>query len=590
MKLKLCTLTAALITTMVTGAHAQDYQGVTFFGDSLTDSGYFGSKFTTNPDKVWSENLADKLGSTATANQPYLGKTGNNYAIGGARAGVDITHLSGSPINSLATQVNQYISTGVNPDALHVAWVGANDLFAAQALPQAEALGVISGAAKAQADSVGRLHRAGAKYILVPNLPNVGLTPQALTGGAAAQAQSTQAAALYNQLLANNLAATGANVIPLDTFSLLSEVAANPSAYAFSDMTKPACTTASSLSCSPQTLVESGANNTHFFADTIHPAGQAHRLLADYAYSVINAPTALSQASLFVDYQAINDANAQANRLNSVQLDKGVSQAWVQGGASTGEFMSADTESQRVSMGVDFTPALAGGVWGAYISGAKHTLDNTANAKFDNIGAGVYQTSQWEKLGGIKTSLMAGITKGELETSRHVAFGSYHTDHQATADVKQAYASLGISKTMAAGKALINPYLRATATRTGIDTLREDSTSATAINLANHNYYGVYGSIGAAADLPINEKWALYGDVHYQDRLNGDDDLPKARLNTIPNLGFGVPSQALDHSSFGASIGAKLSLNKGAAHLALSHTQGSDIKDTGVIAGVNVKF
>ncbi|XOT98027.1 hypothetical protein ACMTAU_04495, partial [Alcaligenes pakistanensis] len=32
-------------------------------GDSLTDSGQFGSRFTTNPGQVWSQVLAQKLGT-----------------------------------------------------------------------------------------------------------------------------------------------------------------------------------------------------------------------------------------------------------------------------------------------------------------------------------------------------------------------------------------------------------------------------------------------------------------------------------------------------------------------------------------------
>ncbi len=36
---------------------------------------------------------------------------------------------------------------------------------------------------------------------------------------------------LYNQTMYSGAVATGANIIPLDTFSLLQQVAANPNAY-----------------------------------------------------------------------------------------------------------------------------------------------------------------------------------------------------------------------------------------------------------------------------------------------------------------------------------------------------------------------
>ena len=55
-----CTLAFAL-----PAGHAAEYDGTVFFGDSLTDSGTFGAKFTTNPGAVWSELLAARLGSQA---------------------------------------------------------------------------------------------------------------------------------------------------------------------------------------------------------------------------------------------------------------------------------------------------------------------------------------------------------------------------------------------------------------------------------------------------------------------------------------------------------------------------------------------
>lgn len=78
-------------------AEAQGYSGTIFFGDSLTDSGFFKpflvpplapaganqviGRFTTNPGTVWAQNLASAWGTNAApANQG-----GTDYAVGGAR-------------------------------------------------------------------------------------------------------------------------------------------------------------------------------------------------------------------------------------------------------------------------------------------------------------------------------------------------------------------------------------------------------------------------------------------------------------------------------------------------------------------------
>src|SRR3546814_17579698 len=77
------------------------YSNTVFFGDSLTDAGYFRpvllqvvgpsgaliGKFTTNPGLVWSEYLAQSYAPDASPTGN--GQTGDNYAPGGEPVGVD---------------------------------------------------------------------------------------------------------------------------------------------------------------------------------------------------------------------------------------------------------------------------------------------------------------------------------------------------------------------------------------------------------------------------------------------------------------------------------------------------------------------
>src|SRR5690606_40050519 len=80
-------------------------------------------KFTTNPGLVWAEYLAAYYGTDASTD----GDGGTNYAVGGARAGVDTAGGLG-PTPSLATLVGTYLAaTGrsADPDARHAACAGA---------------------------------------------------------------------------------------------------------------------------------------------------------------------------------------------------------------------------------------------------------------------------------------------------------------------------------------------------------------------------------------------------------------------------------------------------------------------------------
>ena len=303
------TLLAAALALAAAPVMAQDspFSQTVFFGDSLTDSGHFRpaliqligpngaliGRFTTNPGLVWSEYLADYYGTDATSNN----QGGTNYAVGGARAGVDASGGLG-PIPSVATQVQAYLAANggqADPNALYTVWAGANDLFAVQANP-AQAQQIVGGAVAAEVGVIGALKGAGAQYVLVANLPDIGLTPASRAGGAAGMAQATALADMYNQALFGALAAQNLSVIPVDTFHLLQEVVANPGLYGFVNVTSPACAPQpapagdSSLFCNPGSLVSPDAGSAWMFADGVHPTTATHAMMAQLAISMIEGP------------------------------------------------------------------------------------------------------------------------------------------------------------------------------------------------------------------------------------------------------------------------------------------------------------
>ncbi|MCZ6888437.1 MAG: autotransporter domain-containing protein [Gammaproteobacteria bacterium] len=277
-----------------------------FFGDSLSDSGTYipllppdTGKFTTNPGNVWTENLASFY--AVEADPATAG--GTNYAQGGAR----VTDTPGFPnivptgtALSVAGQVAAYLGAagGADPDALFSVWAGSNDIFfqtdqvaiGSITLVMAEA-NVVTAASNLVAE-VGMLEAAGARFILVGNLPDSGATPAGIASGAPDTLTGLTNA--FNTALIDGIAAAGLEVIPLDFNGLFAEVLADPSAFGIVDITIPACGLTAALLCTPADLILPGADNAFFFADGVHPTTAGHRITADYAVSIIEAPQAYS--------------------------------------------------------------------------------------------------------------------------------------------------------------------------------------------------------------------------------------------------------------------------------------------------------
>lgn len=595
-------------------ANEQSYQGVVFFGDSLSDGGYFRpalasqgvdvtavGTFTTNPDVVWSSHLANQLGHQAVPNIPYAKQSGNNYAIGGARAGVDLVR-EGLPITAVSKQVDTHLATqAVNGNHLYAVWVGANDLFAAaEAIKKgdANAQAIVLAAANDTAKSVAKLHKAGAGYILVPNIPDVGLTPDFV--GTPLAAQGTQAAATYNQLLFNQLTTTGANVIALDTFGLLQQVAKNPSAYGFDNMTQKACGEVSSLLCHPQAWVDKTANKRYFFADGVHPTGRAHRMIADYAQAVVHAPSQMGMVPrMITKLQGVHLANLQRHIDEAQTYAQGKThRAWVVGGVDKSRNLGVYSDGDgSLLAGVDFlhgSPSL--GATGAYVSyrqsaqdkmseqsSGLNSLDQTAT------GMGAYHILT---LNQALLSAGVGLNWLNVDTVRQVVLDDWRTQHQATTTGKFAHVHAKLAYPWTFAKTTLMPYVGVSANRLRLDRLSEATSGATAMSFDEQNYASTQGKFGAniTHDLPTNAKWQLFGDVYYQTLLSQKQDDVTAGLNNMPSVRFTTPLSKDNADGFGASIGVRGQLGHAQAKLGISHQKLGDDDNTGVIFGINQTF
>lgn len=301
----------ALALGLVSVAHATGNPNSTFsnviaFGDSLSDAGNLSisqvpsfqppQKFTTNPGTITVQNVASGLGYTLTASLAG----GNDYAWGGA--GVN-NNSPGTPdvVPTITTQITTYLAAHPTLDshALYTMWGGANDIFYATTTPATAQTQIIA-AAQQEVKLLGALQAAGAKNILVFNLPNIGLTPEATEAGASAASSLTTLSVIYNGQLNAGIGQLGKGIIPVNAFALLSQVIANPGAYGFSNVTTPACGVgSSSVLCGPQGsglpyTYAPGTNSSYLFADGVHPTTGADQMLSQVVLSEIAAPQQIS--------------------------------------------------------------------------------------------------------------------------------------------------------------------------------------------------------------------------------------------------------------------------------------------------------
>lgn len=284
---------------------AQAFSSLTVFGDSLSDMG-------ANPSAVYSiyKFLGDHCDPGHACPPYYQGRISNGpvaaeylaaaithgagasglagYAIAGSTTGVGNigdNGSAGSPgsasLPGMAFQVASYLPrVNAGADALHMLWGGADDFLAGDSA---------QGAAQNMVGYVGALAAAGAKNILVPNLPDLSLTPYIQAQGLPEITAAHNFSVEFNAGLGNGLTNLGAlfpdvRIIAFDTFGKFNDFLQNPSAYGFTNTTE-ACLSAAGACADPGAYV---------FWDSVHPTTQAYALFAsELAASVVPLPGSL---------------------------------------------------------------------------------------------------------------------------------------------------------------------------------------------------------------------------------------------------------------------------------------------------------
>jgi outer membrane lipase/esterase len=402
----------------ISSALAQPINQLIGIGDSSIDSGWFANTpsgnfgldyyiaqavahggdgaFTSGGGWTQAQFLAAHFGTTAIpANQPG----GTNYANGASLAATDGILL---PANiDATTQIADYLASvhgAANPDALYLISTGANDVtnFSSTNFLTQEATNL--------ANSIATLHADGARYILV----------EAVFAPPPYQLSSVFYGALYS-----TLAAKGVNFIPFDALTPIVAVITNPAPFGITNVAvgvygtadtgackpPPGFSNGWSAGCSPNNLVSPDAANTYLYADNGHLSTAGARIMGDYEYSLVTAPSQISylpETAITGRRRLIEDIRGQMELSRTSRGAAGLN-VWAGGDlsdlrmkAADAAFSGLDPQPLAFSLGADYQVAdgvIVGGAFAhawqnnAYTLGGKYKqTDDTGSlyGAFDN--------------------------------------------------------------------------------------------------------------------------------------------------------------------------------------------------------------
>ena len=426
-------------------AWAQNFSNVVVFGASLSDTGNIaqheglpaGSSFVTNPDPLAAEIIAQTFG--ASGMNSLAG--GPNYAWSGACVRPEGPCFSEVP--TITDQVDQYLSLRpggeADPDAVHFLWAGLNDINDTLFLDQANAESNTLAAATAHAGQIRRLQEAGARYIVVPNLPDLSVIPFAANLPPTLRGALTALSGAYNEVVYMGLRQREDGIIPVNILALTGEILESPQTYGFTNVSGTACPLNAnpladrspvSLVCGPEgsgypKTYAPGTNRSYLFADDKHPSGAGHAMIARLVTSTLAAPVQVSLAGEGgVEMAGIHRSAVSAERMADLGLDRSVGswRAYVTGRIGKHKLDAlprlGETQAnvQVLTLGANHR-AGSNLWWGAALSFGRYNND-ASGASLDSTAVIGSVHGTWRR-GGLYVSgaLSAGSTSVDVKRS-----------------------------------------------------------------------------------------------------------------------------------------------------------------------------
>jgi outer membrane lipase/esterase len=383
---------------------------------------------------------------------------------------------------------------------------------------------------------------------MVASLPDIGKTP---AGVATPAAPFSTLSGLYNTTLSLGLDQIGFDVIPVDVYTLLNEVLANPAAFGFTNTTTPACTTSSSLLCTPATLRDPNAPNTWVFADGVHPTNGAAAVVAQYAESIVEAPEKIAMLAEVPLQLAGTQRRAIENRYisqpgprpigkfdvyaaydyNPSKLDR---TAVGPGNDNTGHTLTVGGDTQ-------FTDMLSAGMALGYSWNDSDFDNNAGNFK---MNAGML--TLYASAGSANGYVAAAATFGDLDYTdvrRNIALGSLtRTESGKTRGSLQSYLLTG-GYTFNVGNLAHGPVGSVTWQKVNVDDYTESGADSTTMRFSAQERESLITSIGWQATTVASlggTSVVPFGRLSWEHEAKDDQRFVRAGLVTMGGT-FAMP-------------------------------------------------
>lgn len=576
---------------------AAPYSGLYVFGDSLSDAGQFpdsanpstqtqrftnrvGPLFTDASGEVYGKTspmlLGELLGlgaqspSTSSVFQSNGLADGNNWAVGGYRTDQildSITQAGGSVAGSrtrdgfLVDLANRGLR--LDPNALYYVNGGGNDFLQGRILNTVQA----QAAAGRLVDSVEALQTAGARYIMVSLLPNVGNTP-ALGGG---NSFIGGLGSDLNTELVSQLRGINANIIPLNLPLLVTEVLAMPGAFGFDatqNLTGTCFNGCTSVNATWGINSATPDPSKLMFNDGVHPTTAVQQIAADYAYSLLSA----SQEVSLLPEMALGNLRAHQGQLRSQwQADwlawQPVAQwrGFVVGGGQQQDFDSQDNSSGADGDGYNLNVGgsyrlndawrvgVALGLYGQDLEAGAANSDYNLNSYLATAFA-QYQENRW----WADFALSVGsLDYDNLKRSFNLGQVKRTEKGDTDGNLWGASGRVGYDIAQPGSEWHLSPFFSAGYVEIDVDGYAEDGSRSTALNFDDQQRDSRRLGAGLQGRYQLSPQTAVFAEYSHEREYADDTSKLRSELNSLPGIDFELkgytPGDKLDTASVGVS-------------------------------------
>lgn len=506
---------------------------------NLNATQIIGGKLGFSPDQTASSSSAVRAGEGLP--------DGNNWAVGGYRTDQILDSITTQSATGERTRAGYLPSNGfrADPNALYYISGGGNDFLQGRILSPDQA----SSAADRLADSVRTLQGAGAKYIMVWLLPDIGLTPA--INGSPLQSFTSQLSAQFNTELVGQLQNINAEIIPLNIPVLLKEAFANPAQFGLATDQNLTATCFSGNSCTENARY--GINSATpdptklIYNDAVHPTEAGQRLIADYAYSLLAAPWELT----LLPEMAQGTLRAHQDELRNQWLAdwenwQGVGQwrAIVAGGGQHQDFddqhsaASADGNGYNLNIGGSYRlneawrVGVAAGLYHQKLEAGDADSDYKLNSYMGTAFAQYQQNRWWGDLAitaghldydSLKRKFQLGVNeRGEKgDTDGYVLAIGGRVGYDIAPDASSPWH--------------LSPFVSADFGKVEVDGYSENGADSTALTFDDQSRNSRRLGLGIQGKYQITAQTQVFGEFAHEREYNDDTQDLTMNLNSLPN-------------------------------------------------------